>query len=1251
MVMGFLMAFMVSGRATSQIAIAQEPVFTMQKVPGNLLLTPSVEWPTIVSVANLGNYTTDREYAGYFDPRKCYRYHYSSTETERHFYPVSTTTTRTCAGDLWSGNFLNWAATQTIDPFRSALTGGYRVKDTPTETWLEKARHTGQGGTGIYPNRRLPNGGDNLALVQGATPFNVNWMRMRIQGLGNKMHFSLASNVVDTTHNPPQYAFIPYDPNQPVVNNQAYEVSIRIKVCDSSVGVESNCKQYAQGWKPEGTIQQYADKMRYGIFGYLNDHDILRDGAVLRARQKWVGPTMLDANGAEVSNPRREWDSTTGVLIRNPDADDAAATNAPNIQDSGVINYLNKFGQMTSHNHKSIDPVSELFYAALRYYRKIDNVPAYSALTGDDATRYRLADGFPVITNWDDPMLHWCQSNVILGIGDIYTHRDKNLPGRTRTNEEPAMPSEVAGDNITINGVSTDVHALTRKVAELEFGNSTQLDPVFTGRENSAYIAGLAYYANTCDIRPDISKPNEGKTTVSTYWVDVLELQSLEGMARNQYALATKYGGFRVPENFNPLTRTDPLLDSWWWSNNETLTPFGSRGNGQPDFKRPDNFFVAGEANAMVESLTEAFAQLVAEISSSSTSAAASAAVLQTDTLLYTAGFRSGDWSGTLTAYELTASGTGDLEWDAEEQLGTRSPANRKIFTRAEPGSGSGGGASFQWSNLHSDQQAALNHDPNNVEDNLGEDRLDWLRGKEHASLRDRCASTAPVAYNPPGNNCPANFKQRPLGDIIHSDPQYKNDVLYLGANDGMLHAFDAITGAELFAYIPSPLLLPESGQDHAPLSRLMAPDYSHRYFLDGKAVVADVNIGGSAKTYLVGGMGAGGRTVFALDVTNPGSFSASDVKWEFAHPELGYNVGQPAIVRMSNGTLAAVFGNGYNSDSGKAALFVVNLETGTLIKMIETNTQTANGLASPFVTDWPEMNLRASRIYAGDLLGNLWAFDVANTNPNTWTTRLLFAAKDANGVPQPITSRPHGARTGDNQVMIVFGTGSYFRIPDDTDTQVQSLYGIVDHLTPASDPVDRANDLLQQEIIFQGERTFGDPPVTRPVRVLSDYVSDPNNPKEGGWFIDLNKVISERVISGPVTLGQTEQRVRFTTLIPDQDPCGTGRRGFLMDFNLLTGGRTTASVFDLNSDGSFTEEGQVDGDGNPVTGDLVTVGGQRLTVGGIGFGSGEAIAVIAVPEPSGIEPYELICDGAGNCEKGRPNDITGGRQSWRQLR
>jgi len=140
-VAGVLIA--VAGGAGAEVDVSQSPLYVGSNVPGNLALVPSVEFPTVISVANLGNFAVASKYVGYFNSSKCYKYNYDVNEANRYFYPVATPVPdanfRCNDAATWSGNFLNWAVTQTIDPFRSAMTGGYRVVDTPTTTILEKA--------------------------------------------------------------------------------------------------------------------------------------------------------------------------------------------------------------------------------------------------------------------------------------------------------------------------------------------------------------------------------------------------------------------------------------------------------------------------------------------------------------------------------------------------------------------------------------------------------------------------------------------------------------------------------------------------------------------------------------------------------------------------------------------------------------------------------------------------------------------------------------------------------------------------------------------------------------------------------------------------------------------------------------------------------------------------------------------------------------------------------------------------------
>lgn len=622
------------------------------------------------------------------------------------------------------------------------------------------------------------------------------------------------------------------------------------------------------------------------------------------------------------------------------------------------------------------------------------------------------------------------------------------------------------------------------------------------------------------------------------------------------------------------------------------------------------------------ERFGEVLASIGARIEASATSAATSSAVLQTDTLLYTAGFRSTDWSGRLDARVVNPDGSlGAQAWDAERRLALRNPYGRNIFTTRD----GGGAVSFSFANLGATQQAALDHAPDGTFDGLGAERVGWLRGDEsaHASFRSRSETGRP----------------RLLGDIVNSNPQFEQGVLYVGANDGMLHAFDAATGEELFAYIPSPLLQPEPGRDFAPLSRLPDPNYSHRYFADGTVAVEDLSFMGVDRTVLVGSMGAGGRTVFALDVSNPASFGTADVLWEFTDPDLGYNVGQPAIVKISDGRVAAVFGNGYSSDSDRAMLFVVDLATGALIEKIDTgvgSASTPNGLAAPIVTDWPVSNLRANRIYAGDLLGNMWRFTVGGT-PGTWNSTAnitrLFSAVGPAGNAQPITAKPIIALSpiNDDEVILSFGTGSYFRVADQDmpSAPVQSLYGIVDTVAGTSG-VARA-DLLEQEIESQTSETFGGEPVV--VRVVSDNVFD--RTLHDGWYIDLDFEDGERVISeATFPTGPQQRRVRFSTLIPDYDPCGTGRRGFIMDLDIVAGGRTQYAVFDLNRDSMYDDLDKLGGD----------------VISGLSWGQGER-ALTLTPEDAAGEPPEFIYTGEGEFVRGLGEEGLGGRQSWQQLR
>lgn len=1191
----------LSSTSAPALEVAQAPLYMGRNVPGNLALVPSVEYPTIISQANIGPYDVNRAYMGYFDNLKCYSYIYNADESLRHFSPSSTTDSRTCSGnEQWSGNYLNWAATQTIDPFRLALTGGYRVRDTPTETWLEKARHDRND---LYPNRVLTSG------VDQATPASWGSFAIRIQGLGNKMY--IAPNVVDRNNNNIYLSgdnATPYDPGKhtlvqsndgaPVVMDNSgdtptqlsvplLEVSVRVKVCDSTVGVEANCKQYAQGWKPEGLIQEYSIRLRYSIFGYLNDSGQLRDGGVLRAQQKFVGPTLNYPDQNVSANPNLEWDPITGQLHDNPDATDASASG---VTHSGVINYLNRFGQMTTAQHKSLDPVSELYYTAVRYFKNLGNVPEYS----NNATDTHK-DGFPVITSWNDPIRYSCQANVILGIGDVYTHRDKNLPGATPADGEPGKPSAVSSDE------SVDVVAATQKVFELEGWNTALANP-FTGRANSAYIAGLAYDSHTRDIRPDsaASPQTQGKQTLSTYWVDVRENQFLEPRERNQYWLAAKYGGFRVPNDYNPYTRTESLPQSWWHRSDDYLVSGLNGGTTTTvnTYPRPDNFYVAGEADKMVLGLRSAFESIIKEIIGSSGSFAANTTKLETGAMTYQSQFYGGTWRGDLLAYRVDVENKTLVEparWSAAELLDTRPWEAAATGTRnIRYNSGSVG---------YNAPPPVFTGDLSSAHPGLSAAVVDYLRG-------DRSREGTGAGQ--------LRVRQSVLGDIINSQPVFvgspnpnlyygasfagatsygtyanaratRAPVIYVGANDGMLHGFNAtdsaVGGRETFAFVPRGALATENGRSR--LARYTDQDYGtqtnpHKYFVDGEITVADVYTGSGWRTILVGTLGRGGRGVYALDVTDPASVTFLWEKSAADIPALGNVLGRPIIAQVANGDWRVLLGNGPNSNSGTAQLVMIPISGGAAT--VTDLGGIDNGLSG--VNAWSTGATEfVDTVYAGDLSGALWKItNLTSTTPSA--TRLFQASYAGNTNGQPITVTPMvSVDPSTGKTWLFFGTGRYLNLADLTNRDVQTWYGVIDSMSAT--PATLGRDDLEAVAVGREVDIPNRPGYKQ--RIIAENTTLDTG--KSGWYIDLlsqgvtaegERMIVPNFFQGTTLIG--------TTRIPDsRDVCNPSGRGFVMGISPFTGGRLSQSFFDLNGDGEFDNRDLVDG----------------VPVSGIGFPSG----------------------------------------------
>ncbi len=752
----------------------------------------------------------------------------------------------------------------------------------------------------------------------------------------------------------------------------------------------------------------------------------------------------------------------------------------------------------------------------------------------------------------------------------------------------------------------------------------------------------------------------------------------------------------------------DPFTHPPDWS----VLDFGERGPEQIDDLWHATINSRGQLlNAQTpRDIADQFGAALANIESRTGSASAlsfNSRAISAESRLFQASFSSGRWSGDLVSRSISDgsgngnctpfnNGSGDdvgilcgTEWSAATELDERGAANdRTILTRIN-----GDPAAFRANSFPADYEDALNLS-----------LLEYLRGSRSLE-QSRAPNDAAVKYR---------NRDTILGDIVNSSPVYvgepsrirypvdwrdalneveatpedgvmayrnpaagtdfirsqanRTPTVYVGANDGMLHGFDADTGEERLAFIPEAVL--------TKLPALAELDYDHEFFVDGSPIVGDavINRGNGAqwRSVLVSGLRTGGKSVFALDVTDPEDFSEAEpgdtVMWEFTdNDDLGFTFSEPAIVRLHSGGWAAIFGNGYNSDNESAVLFVVDLATGTLIKKIDTratpgngNPPTSNGLSSVSPVDL-DGDFLTDYVYAGDLYGNVWKFDLTSTNTNNWAVGFgtaaapepLFTARDADDNRQPITiepqvgAHPFGLEQG---VMVYFGTGKYFENADSTPRtdDLNSFYGIWDFSvfsvensafeTNISNGFPRSRLTTQSILQTVGANGSG-------FRIVSDNVvqyqqtddeaAADSGANKRGWVLDLSANSGEMVVTDATLRGGN---VLFSTLIPSNITCEVGGTGFFMIVDAETGGRTDSPVLDVNGDRKFNDNDRFDNDG------------ERVGASGRGY-IGGAPGQAGIISTFGLDFAVFLLTNGNDASEVLPSGIQEGRRTWQELR
>lgn len=933
---------------------------------------------------------------------------------------------------------------------------------------------------------------------------------------------------------------------------------------------------------PEGDDTRYTGNYLNYLFATYANNTNLTTGTIPTATRLQAAKDVSTALVAE--NPGLRW----GLARFNPPGNNNSGPGGRVVAACGSSpeSVATTIAGLSANSNT---PLAETYYEITRYFRG-------------------MASYYNANLSYTSPVQYRCQKNFTIVVTDGFPTYDSTFPNND--------PDDLANGFAALP--NWDNRAPSTSAATYPF--FPRWSDGFRGQSNTTeaqeawalYLDDLARFGHDVDL-----KPSGNDLTGTSYQDPNFRMQRIQ----------TYSVGLAI--------------------NNQMLQDAAEYGLGKS--------YIANNADELQVALQNALNDIA-----SRTSAAASIATnstrLTADTSIYQARFATGDWSGQLLALPVNLDGSvGTPLWDAAREI--PAAGSRNIFTYDPTRSVRDRGRAFAWATLNATQTAALNRNVDGVSDGLGSARLSWLRGERGnegdgaSQFRRRSATTV-------------------LGDIVNSDPAFvgrqdygyeslpgsegssyrtfrestaylnRPAMIYVGANDGMLHGFRASDGSERMAYVPNSV--------YDRLSALTDRNYNsaHRYLVDGAVRTLDARLDGTWRTVLLGTLGGGGRGVFALDVSDPTAFSADDVLWEFtpaSDADMGHSYPQASLGRMADGSWAAIIANGYNSASGKAVLYVVSLDTGALIARFDTRIGGDNGLSSPVPVDLDGDRI-IDLIYAGDLKGNLWKFDVRDANAANWrigfgtaaAPQPLFtacaAATCSAANRQPITARPDVGLAPGGGVMVYFGTGAYFTNSDNTATGVgNTFYGIIDRdAGDAGRPAGR-NALLQQSVLAEVVADFGEQ--TEKVRVTSNLSPAAD---DLGWFLDL-PASGERQVSTPILRGGS---IIFTTLIPNTAACGFGGDSFLMEIDALGGARKLATPFDLNRDTAFNGE------------DEVIVDGQRYVVSGRQSKEGiiKTPAIIA----AGAFEVKLASGTTGGIDttiEPPAGAEVGGRLSWRQMR
>ena len=744
------------------------------------------------------------------------------------------------------------------------------------------------------------------------------------------------------------------------------------------------------------------------------------------------------------------------------------------------------------------------------------------------------------------------------------------LPNPTMPSPDPSNPTISSGPTPTNGTASNTLLSTDAPIAGSTTSSSTSSGGV------SDSLADIAMYYYTTDLRAaslgNCSSPDVCENNVRAKGTDTATWQHMTtytlGLGVNgtlQYQ--PDYGSSAVTSgDFYSIvqgTKNWPTPgDSKEGENVDDLWHAAVNGRGR--------YFSAASPTELETGLSNTLNEISAQEGAGAAAATSTLRPVAGNNYVFVGKYHTQSWHGDLERWTVNP-GTGALTkttLSALAQLNARIAAGtaRNVYY-FRPGTGNTGSLrSFTYANLSGDgrggdfdnacgkspalSQCAGFNAAQTASANSGASMVDFFLGASNPVYRDR-----PQKLGDLGNAAPAYVGETVFNYTENNYAAYRSaqanrtGVVYVASNDGMLHAFDAATLEEKWAYVPTGVM--------PKLYRLADNNYAdaHQYYVDGSPTVGDIYVGGAWKTILVGGLGAGGRGYYALDITNPNSPLAL---WEFTDTDLGLTYGNPIITKRANGTWVVVFASGHNNNvsggDGNGHLYVLDANTGQQQKKLGTfvaggtpagTATTPSGLAE--INSWVDADVdnTSKRFYGGDLRGNVWRFDI-DSLVQPFDAALQLAKLTVGSAAQPITTQPMLAELrygGADHAVVYLATGRYLGVSDLANTDQQTIYALKDSLSATGlGDVRSAGNLVAKSLDLHDATLHQD-------RTIAPSLV--NWSSADGWKLDLPSS-GERV--------NVDMQLQLSVLsasanIPKSDACTTGGESWLYQLDLSTGG------------------------------------------------------------------------------------------------